>query len=100
MRRTSLVLVVSLSILLFSNPATAQEAPPAQPPAPQVLTADTPMTTVAGNAFIAPAGWSVSVKDRSTIVEPPEGNSRVVLVDLAVADADAAVAAAWAQYAP
>lgn len=76
----------------------ARAAATAQPPAPRLLTADTPMTSVAGNSFIAPAGWSVSVKDRATIVEAPEGNSRIVLVDLAAADADAAVAAALAQY--
>jgi CubicO group peptidase (beta-lactamase class C family) len=92
------VLSVSITTLLFATPGFAQEGAPAQPAARQELTADTPLTTVAGNAFIAPAGWSVTVKDRATIIESPEGNSRVALVDLTAADADAAVAAAWAQY--
>src|SRR5262245_20472068 len=67
------------------------------------LTADTPKTTVAGNTFVAPAGWSLDVRGPATILEVPEGGSFVVLVDLAVADAktaDAAVAAAWAAYKP
>jgi CubicO group peptidase (beta-lactamase class C family) len=76
---------------------TAAPAPPAQPAA-EVLAADTPRTTVGGNAFIAPAGWKITVRDRATILEAPEGNSHIALVDVAAKDADAAVAAAWAQY--
>lgn len=67
-------------------------------PAQEVLTADSPRTTVAGNPFIAPAGWKITIRDRATILEPPEGNSHIVLVDVAAKDAEAAVAAAWAQY--
>ena len=68
-------------------------APPAD-----VLTADTPSTTVAGNPFIAPAEWKISVRDQATILESPEGNSHVALVDVPAKDADSAVAAAWKQY--
>ncbi|HSP34765.1 MAG TPA: serine hydrolase domain-containing protein, partial [Thermoanaerobaculia bacterium] len=66
--------------------------------AQEVLTSDTPRTTVAGNAFIAPAGWKISVHDQATILESPEGNSRIALVDVKAADADSAVKAAWTQY--
>ncbi|HEV8268194.1 MAG TPA: serine hydrolase domain-containing protein, partial [Thermoanaerobaculia bacterium] len=64
------------------------------------LTADTPKTTVSGNTFIAPQGWSVRVSGPATIVEAPEGESWIALVDVKAADADAAVAAAWAAYKP
>jgi len=64
------------------------------------LTADTPKATVSGNGFIAPQGWSVKVKGPATIVEAPEGESWIALVDVKAADADAAVAAAWAAYKP
>ena len=64
----------------------------------QPLTADTPSTTVAGNTFIAPAGWSIVAKGNATIVEAPEGDSRIVLVDVAAKDADAAVKEAWGVY--
>lgn len=64
------------------------------------LSADTSKTTVLGNTFIAPAGWSVSVRGPATIVEAPEGDSRIVLVDVRAKDADAAVAAGWAAYQP
>ena len=64
------------------------------------LTADTPKSTALGNTFIAPAGWRVSARGPATIVEAPEGDSRIVIVDVRANDADAAVAAAWAAYQP
>jgi CubicO group peptidase (beta-lactamase class C family) len=67
------------------------------------VTADLPKTTVAGNSFVVPAGWSLVVRGPATILESPEGGSFVALVDLPaadVADANAAVAAAWAAYRP
>ena len=66
----------------------------------QPLTADTPSTTVLGNTFIAPAGWTIKVKGAATILEAPEGDSWLVLVDTPAKDADAALAAAWALYKP
>ena len=36
--------------------------PPFSPAVSGALTADTPTTTVAGNTFIAPAGWTMSVR--------------------------------------
>jgi CubicO group peptidase (beta-lactamase class C family) len=67
------------------------------------VTADLPKTTVAGNSFVVPAGWSLVVRGPATILESPEGGSFIALVDVPVADAadgDAAVAAAWATYRP
>ena len=65
-----------------------------------VLNADTPSKTVTGNTFIAPAGWKIDVRGPATILEAPEGNTHVALVDVTAKDADAAVAAAWAAYMP
>ncbi|MFI5184197.1 MAG: serine hydrolase domain-containing protein, partial [Vicinamibacteria bacterium] len=62
------------------------------------LTADTPMTTVLGNTFIAPAGWTVSVRGPATILEAPEGDSRIALIDVRARDGEAALAAGWAAY--
>jgi CubicO group peptidase (beta-lactamase class C family) len=70
---------------------------------PERLTADTARATVAGNTFVAPAGWSLVVRGPATILEAPEGGSFIVLVDVAAKDAanaDAALAAAWAAYKP
>jgi CubicO group peptidase (beta-lactamase class C family) len=84
-------------LVLLALPVIAQQ-PPQPAPAPEVLAADSPRTTVAGNAFLAPAGWKVSVRNEATIIEAPEEGSRIALVDLRAKDADSAVAAAWAAY--
>jgi hypothetical protein len=70
---------------------------------PERLAADGPRSTTAGNTFIAPAGWVLTVRGPATILEAPEGGSFLALVDVPVkeaASADAAVAAAWAVYKP
>src|SRR5262245_18646667 len=67
------------------------------------LAADAPKATVAGNTFVAPAGWSLVVRGPAPILEVPEVGSFIVLVDVAAAEAataDAAVATAWAAYKP
>jgi len=64
------------------------------------LTADTPMQTVSGATFVAPANWSVRVRGPATILEPPEGDSHLALVDVRAPSADSAVALAWAAYMP
>jgi hypothetical protein len=89
------------------NPAVAPDRAPsnaASSAAPATkaerLARDTPRTTTAGNRFIAPAGWSIAVRGPATILEPPEGNSAIALIDLEAPSADSAVAAAWKEYQP
>ena len=92
-------------------PAATPEAGPAKgsaavAPAPtssaaaEPLARDTPKATTEGNTFVAPAGWSIVVRGPATILEPPEGNSAIALVDVHGPSADAAVAAAWQAYKP
>jgi len=64
------------------------------------LSADTPETTVLGNAFVAPKDWSIQVKGPATILAAPEGDSWIALVDVQGASADEALAAAWRAYKP
>ena len=56
----------SLSIVLLFAGCSS---PAADRPVQERLAADTPKTTVEGNAFIAPAGWSVAVRGPATILE-------------------------------
>ena len=91
MRRTALL--VTLLIVHSALPAGARQAASGE-----VLAADSPRTTVAGNTFIAPAGWRVDVRGPATILRPPEAGSQIALVDVTASDADAAVAAAWNAY--
>ncbi len=89
------------AVLLVAACAGSAPEPPstsATPAAAERLTADTPRTTVAGNAFIAPAGWSIAVRGPATVLEPPEGGSAIALVDVRAPGADSAVAAAWRAY--
>ncbi len=85
-----------LALLTLQQSAT----PATQSAAGEVLTADSPRTTTAGNAFIAPAGWRVEVRGQATLLAPPEGDSHIALIDLKASDADSAVKAAWAAYRP
>ena len=100
------VVVFALSVLtLVACKRAPEPAPPipspsssTQPAGPQVLAADTPSTTVDGNAFVAPKEWSIETKGPATVLLPPEEGSKIALIDVAGADADAAVAAAWQAY--
>ena len=68
--------------------------------APERLAADTPQVTPGGAVFTAPAGWSITSVKNMIILEPPENDTHIVIVDSQAADAAAAVAAAWAAYKP
>jgi CubicO group peptidase (beta-lactamase class C family) len=93
----STTLLALLALLTLQQPAAPAQSPTA---AGDVLSADSPRTTVAGNTFIAPAGWRVEVKEQMTLLTPPEGDSHIALIDLKANDADNAVKAAWALYRP
>jgi CubicO group peptidase (beta-lactamase class C family) len=86
-----LALAIGFSALTVrASPASAAEA----------LSADTPLTTAGGAAFMAPMGWRVTSDANKTILDPPEDDSHLVLLDLQAANADAAVATGWANYRP
>jgi CubicO group peptidase (beta-lactamase class C family) len=95
----TLITLLAIAFVTLQSPATGSAAFQA-PPAGEALAADTPRTTVAGNTFLAPAGWRIAVRGPATILEPPEGGSHIVLVDVKATDADGAVAAGWAAYKP
>src|SRR6516162_8232496 len=89
----------SLPGLNQSSPVQAgTTAVSAQPP--EHLSADSPRTTVLGTAFIAPKDWSIRVKGPATILESPEANSWIVLVDVQANGQDEALAKAWQAYKP
>lgn len=84
------ILGLALALWLAASPAHAGEP----------LAGDTAMATSSGATFTAPTGWSVTTAANKSVLEPPEADSRLALVDVQAADADAAVAAAWAAYRP
>jgi len=101
--RTRLRDTVLLAASLVTLTSCERAAPPpdaSSGPVSEQLAADTPMQTVEGTAFVAPADWSVSVRGPATILETPEGDSHIALVDVRAPTADSAVALAWAAYMP
>jgi CubicO group peptidase (beta-lactamase class C family) len=66
----------------------------------QHVAADSPQHTIGGATFVAPVGWTVTVRGPATILEAPEGDSHLALVDVRAPTADSAVALAWAAYLP
>jgi hypothetical protein len=72
---------------------------PGQPgPQGELITADSPRTTPRGNAYTAPAGWSLIASGGIVILTSPDAASHVAIVDATKPDADAAVAEAWGLY--
>ena len=61
---------------------------------------DTPRTTSGGATFTVPAGFTLKSQAAMVVLEPPEGDSHLVFVDLKAKDAEAAVATAWSTYQP
>lgn len=79
--------------------AAPAPAAPAKP-SPERLSANTPRVTGGGATFTAPAGWSITAGASLVVLEPPEADSHLALIDVNAPNADAAVAAAWAAYRP
>ncbi len=104
--KTVLAVLLSLfssSWLLLGQDQSSSVAPASNAAGTQSserLSSDTPKTTVLGNAFIAPKDWSIRVKGPATILEAPEGDSWVALVDVQAKGPDEALAAAWQAYKP
>lgn len=83
-------LLLGIGMTVLSAPAFAGEP----------LQADTHLTTSSGATFTGPTGWRVTVGANKNVLDPPEADSHLVLVDVQAENADAAVAAAWKSYRP
>jgi CubicO group peptidase (beta-lactamase class C family) len=91
LRRVPLALVLTF---LLALPVLAQL------PAAEKIDKDSPRATPAGTTFTAPAGWTMTTKGAMVILDPPEPDSHIAIVDLKAKGADAAVAAGWAVFRP
>ncbi|MBV8731871.1 MAG: beta-lactamase family protein [Acidobacteriia bacterium] len=90
--------ILACSLILTLSSTLSAQAPTASGSGP--LSADTPKTTVLGNTFIAPKDWSIAVRGPATILEAPEHNSWIALVDVPGSGPEQALAAAWKAYKP
>lgn len=91
-----------LRAVRFALPFSILLALPAagQAPASSRMEKDTPSATPAGATFVVPAGWAMTTKGQMVVLDPPEPDTHVAIVDVKAKDADAAVAAGWATYQP
>src|SRR5271167_2813829 len=89
-----------LALTMFVANATSASPQAAARSAPERVSADTPRVTPGGATFKVPAGWSIVTGNNLVILEPPEPDTHIVIVDAQAADAKAAVTAAWAAYKP
>src|SRR5262249_4159672 len=96
LRRTILLAFVLFATFIEAVAAQTQEVRST----PERLAADTPRTTPGGATFTVPNGWSISTGKSLVVLEPPETDTHIAIVDSQAADANAAVAAAWAAYKP
>jgi len=81
--------------LALASIAHAQGAPAAE-----TLAGDTPRATGAGTTFTAPAGWTLRRAGDLVVLDTPEGDSHVALLDVEGKSGDEAVASTWAAYRP
>jgi CubicO group peptidase (beta-lactamase class C family) len=98
--------VAFLTFTTITPRATSQSTAPASPQsaetrtAPERVATDTPRVTPVGATFKIPAGWSIATGKNLVILEPPETDTHIAIVDSRAADANSAVAAGWAGYKP
>jgi CubicO group peptidase (beta-lactamase class C family) len=100
MRHTAvlgLLLLVGSANFAAGAPTATSDVPS---PATERLAIDTPYTTSSGATFTAPSGWNIISGTNKHVLDPPEGDSHLALVDVQATDAAAAVAAGWASYRP
>jgi CubicO group peptidase (beta-lactamase class C family) len=92
-----------IALLFFSHCVAAPpnaEVQDGPKPTPQVVTQDTVVTSLAGATFTLPAGWSMTTEVSSNTLQPPEPDTRLVLLEERAPDAATAVANAWKSYRP
>jgi CubicO group peptidase (beta-lactamase class C family) len=64
------------------------------------VSADSPRVTPGGTSFKVPAEWSIATGKNIVVLQPPEPDTHIAIVDVQASDARNAVSAAWAAYKP
>jgi CubicO group peptidase (beta-lactamase class C family) len=81
-------------------PAPAVVPPAGAQPAVEELTSDAQHSTANGATFTAPSGWTLSTQGSLLLLQPPEKDSHIAIVEVHAPDAAAAASAAWDMYRP
>ena len=85
----------ALLLCIFSATAAIGEAEHSNS---EKMSIDTNRTSLRGNRFTVPAEWSLTERGPASIIEAPEGNSWIVVVDVDATSSDEAMAAGWSAY--
>jgi CubicO group peptidase (beta-lactamase class C family) len=88
-----------LCTLLPALAAAQAPAPAAAAPAGETVAATTERSTPAGHMFMAPQGFVLRAADGLILLQAPEGDGGVALIEVQAGNADDALARAWAAYA-
>lgn len=88
-KKAALAVALALLVVDASQAVESTAAPATQP-------AEQPSATPRGTTFLLPVGWAKRVQGNAVFVSPPEADgSRIVIVDAAADNPDAAVVEAW-----
>jgi len=98
--RIALAAIITSTIFALNARSGALAATAQEKSTPQRVSADTARVTPGGATFTVPAGWSIVTSGSLVILEAPESDTHIVIFDSQVADATAAVTAAWTAYKP
>ena len=83
-------------------PQALASAPPSAEPAgsgsEETIAADSTRVTAGGVRYTAPAGWTVTTRERITIVTAQEGDLHLAIVEVDEREPEAALATAWKRY--
>jgi hypothetical protein len=100
--RASLAVFLAVNIIApntsFASDDPASHQAQGVASTPERVAADTPRVTPGGATFTVPAGFSIATRANLVIIDPPEPDTHLVIVDSQATDAREAVAAAWVAY--
>lgn len=114
MRSPAFILVALLGACSGTDPepkSAASKPPSVAPPLSAAASAplepvvvkvdvDTPMTTASGSTYIAPKGWSVTMKQGVIVLQDPNREVSLTFLERKEHDGADAIAAAWTQVQP
>ncbi len=86
--------------LLGTPPAMTQTTASAASAAAPSVKNEVPLVTTGGATFTASGSWSVRRTEKVTLLDAPEGDAHIAIVDAGEGGIDSAIAAAWQAYRP
>ncbi|WP_394850176.1 beta-lactamase family protein [Pendulispora brunnea] len=92
--------VVPVGTKVQPVPEQPVAAKPEVAPSSETMERDARKTTAGGATFVAPAGWTLRSARAGVLLDGPESDVHVAIVETEETTADAAVAAAWASVHP